>query len=346
MSQTLNNELVDFLTKRHIDQFLSGILPSDQPLSGALRQYASLPPKGAHLETPRMGGAYTHHGIYIGNEKVVHYSGLAKKLNSGPVEEVSLEEFIGGNSYRVIPHDSPKFSPDEAIKRAVERIGEEKYNLFINNCEHFVQWCLYDRAQSRQVEKGIALASRALPVAPVKYIASVYETKRSIQSYIKGNISKGKLVNEISETAITTSSIAFYAAFGQAAIPIPIVGSAIGATVGYVVGSMINSTGLIALGESDVVKVSRERRERVEKISQQLISHLQESRKQFEAYVHQYAKDRQKNLIQSLDLIGSTDQDTFLSGLERLSELYGTPLKYKDHKEFRADFNSDKPLKI
>ena len=42
------------------------------------------PPMGAHLVTPRR--RYCHHGIYVGDGKVVHYAGLSRSLRRGPVE--------------------------------------------------------------------------------------------------------------------------------------------------------------------------------------------------------------------------------------------------------------------
>ena len=47
-----------------------------------------MPPLGAHLITPWLG--YTHHGIYVGDGKVVHYGALMYDLIRKPVEEVSL----------------------------------------------------------------------------------------------------------------------------------------------------------------------------------------------------------------------------------------------------------------
>lgn len=49
------------------------------------------PPLGAHLTTSRRG--YTHHGMYVGRGRVVHYSGLSGFWQGGPVEEVSLSRF-------------------------------------------------------------------------------------------------------------------------------------------------------------------------------------------------------------------------------------------------------------
>src|SRR5258707_11780449 len=53
------------------------------------------PPMGAHIVTERRG--YTHHGIYVGAGKVVHYAGLSRGLRRGPVEEISLSRFAAGH---------------------------------------------------------------------------------------------------------------------------------------------------------------------------------------------------------------------------------------------------------
>jgi cell wall-associated NlpC family hydrolase len=47
------------------------------------------PADGAPLVTLRRG--YSHHGIYVGDGKVVHYAGLCRAWHRGPVEEVLLE---------------------------------------------------------------------------------------------------------------------------------------------------------------------------------------------------------------------------------------------------------------
>jgi hypothetical protein len=52
------------------------------------------PPLGSHLVTRRRD--YLHHRIYVGDRKVVHYSGLAQGMRRGPVEEVPLARFARG----------------------------------------------------------------------------------------------------------------------------------------------------------------------------------------------------------------------------------------------------------
>ena len=111
---------------------------------------------GSHLVTLRTG--YSHHGIYVGDGKVVHYSGLADGMNAGPVEEVTLATFSAGKGYSIKKHENPKFSSREIASRARSRIGENLYCVFSNNCEHFCEWCINNDHDSTQVTNGTAIA--------------------------------------------------------------------------------------------------------------------------------------------------------------------------------------------
>jgi len=111
------------------------------------------PPLGAHLVTPWHG--YVHHGIYVGSGNVVHYGALMYDLIRKPVEEVSMAAFAEGRPVYVVTHCEEAFEPDEVIRRARSRLGEKKYRLLSNNCEHFVEWCLHDKHRSFQVEVAL-----------------------------------------------------------------------------------------------------------------------------------------------------------------------------------------------
>lgn len=119
------------------------------------------PPLAAHLVTPR--AFYTHHGIYAGNGRVIHYAGLASGFCRGPVEDTSLEYFAHGHEIRV-RHDARCFELEEIVERARSRLGESCYHLLTNNCEHFCAWALRGERQSRQVERLSAIP-RAMAVA-------------------------------------------------------------------------------------------------------------------------------------------------------------------------------------
>jgi hypothetical protein len=136
---------------------------SDERKGAAWRWPSGLerePPLGAHLTTSRRG--YTHHGVYIGHGRVVHYSGLSGFWQCGPVEEVPLSRFAVGHSVQIIDHDRSAYSPEEIVRRARSRIGEDDYRLLTNNCEHFCNWCLCGVSRSAQVERRWQLPFRVL----------------------------------------------------------------------------------------------------------------------------------------------------------------------------------------
>jgi len=110
------------------------------------------PAPGSHLATRRLG--YTHHGIYAGGGRVIHYAGLHHGLAAAPVEECSIEEFARGHGVTLVAHESVCFACEEAVRRARSRLGESRYRVLTNNCEHFCNWCLTGDARSVQVERA------------------------------------------------------------------------------------------------------------------------------------------------------------------------------------------------
>ena len=96
-----------------------------------------------------------HHGIYVGDGKVVHYAGLARGQFRGRIEEVSLAQFAYGHSVWTRSSDLSGFVPQEVIWRARSRVGENRYRILRNNCEHFCEWCLRGESRSYQVERFI-----------------------------------------------------------------------------------------------------------------------------------------------------------------------------------------------
>jgi hypothetical protein len=131
-----------------------GLRRGDRLLSGNEE-----PALGAHLVTPRL--AFAHHGIYVGGGNVVHYRALAYHFRRVPVEEVPLAFFARGHALYVRPHAPARFDSHEVISRARSRVGENRYGLLRNNCEHLCEWCVQGVSRSLQVERALKF-SRAL----------------------------------------------------------------------------------------------------------------------------------------------------------------------------------------
>ena len=126
-----------------------GLRPRDRLLDSECE-----PPLGAHMVTPRRG--YTHHGIYVGGGRVIQYGGLSWGLRRGPVEEVTLSQFYQGGRVWLRELGSHWFDQNEVVRRARLRLGEDRYSLLTNNCEHFCEWCVRGQHRSYQIDDRIA----------------------------------------------------------------------------------------------------------------------------------------------------------------------------------------------
>ncbi len=108
----------------------------------------------------------THHGIYIGNNQVIHFIGGTNPSNIIPqlgyekdavIKQTSLEEFAGEypmERVKIVNYKGRKVSDIETvIARAKRNIGQDGYHLFLNNCEHFAYWCKTGKFTSKQAHQ-------------------------------------------------------------------------------------------------------------------------------------------------------------------------------------------------
>ena len=104
---------------------------------------------GAHIKVQRAG--YTHHGIYIGKNQVIHYIGDFQDKKPS-IRQDSLQSFQGNSSKIIRVTHSNAFPSRIVVKNAKSRLGETEYNLLYNNCESFATWCVTGKSKSEQVE--------------------------------------------------------------------------------------------------------------------------------------------------------------------------------------------------
>jgi hypothetical protein len=314
-----------------------------------------MPPLAAHLVSDR--GFYSHHGLYVGDGKVIHYSGLSDGLSAGPVCRTTLEDFCNGKGYSVRPHSSAKLEPEEIVHRAESRLEESKYNLAFNNCEHFVNWCIDKQNSSEQVTTVVKWSVNAgrsavsvLKTGPGPAVAtSAAECGKSLKAYLAGDISGEKLLEDMSSSVISTSAMTYYAGLGQMAIPVPVAGALIGAGIGLFVGSTLNQSGLLALGEAPVVAAARRRREEIEELCEKLATSIRESRLELEKQLDIHFGRQASVLAQQFDLLATTevaDVDKHTQALETIAGEMNVALQFSGFSEFKTFMASDEAFEL
>jgi len=126
----------------------------------------AIPPLAAHVVTSRVG--YTHHGIHVGNGRVVHYSGLSRGWRDVRSKKCRLPNLHAGARFAF----ASMWTRDSIAMqwlRARSRLGENRYRALSNNCEHLCEWCIHGENRSRQIER---LRSRWLRTLTSKNLPS------------------------------------------------------------------------------------------------------------------------------------------------------------------------------
>ena len=113
---------------------------------------------GAHIRVKIKN--YYHHGIFIGNDEVVQF-GHPFNVNEDPknvlVIRSPIEDSAGPANFIEVYQYSKKElklknKDEDIIKIALSHLGEGGYNILENNCEHFANRCIFNKAKSEQVE--------------------------------------------------------------------------------------------------------------------------------------------------------------------------------------------------
>ncbi|SPL71479.1 lecithin retinol acyltransferase family protein [Acinetobacter stercoris] len=124
-------------------------------------------PIGAHLIVKHFG--YTHHGIYAGRGRVIHYSGFAHFFKKQPIEITSIDKFSHGKKISIRHYEQPRYKGRLVVKRMRSRMHENQYHLIINNCEHLCSWAITGVESSPQV---IRMMNRLTTIGYVSSIMS------------------------------------------------------------------------------------------------------------------------------------------------------------------------------
>jgi hypothetical protein len=125
---------------------------------------------GDHIAVGRPWG-YSHHGIYVGDERVIQFGGQISDKPGATIGAVTLDEFARGGRVRAIVHrplksDGWQLREAERADRAIGKaewlleqhnqwLGDRRrfspYNVIANNCEHAATFCATTmRAESLQ----------------------------------------------------------------------------------------------------------------------------------------------------------------------------------------------------
>ena len=193
---------------------------------------------------------------------------------------------------------------------------------------------------------------------PAQIVTIAVETGKTLTKYAKGEIDGVECVKELGEKGTgmvggvvlgTFGGIAAKAAFGefiqlpftilgQAAIPIPVVGSIIGSVVGYTLGTLCyKSIFEVALIFKEA-KLAHEERIRIEKECEEAIAMIRQYRLEMEKLVSEYLVSHIETFHTAFDGIKDAlqigDIDGFIASINMITKKLGKTPQYETFKEF------------
>lgn len=104
--------------------------------------------RGDHISVSR--GIYNHHAIDLGNGTVIQY-GAGIGDGNPKIEIVPFNVFSKGGRWKV-ERSVCGDNCEKIVNRALARLGEQKYSILFNNCEHFANWCHTGEKTSKQAD--------------------------------------------------------------------------------------------------------------------------------------------------------------------------------------------------
>lgn len=104
----------------------------------------------------RLGAVY-HYGVFVSEDEVIayglppveQYRDVSDRLK---VQATDIDVFACGRIVEIGTPDRSerrkRLPPDRSIAAARARIGEDRYDLLHNNCEHFAHECVFGEHRS------------------------------------------------------------------------------------------------------------------------------------------------------------------------------------------------------
>lgn len=176
---------------------------------------------------------------------------------------------------------------------------------------------------------------------PANIISTVMMTGDILKQYADGEITTQECILQLGERGLSTVNIGYSAAVGQALIPIPIVGAAVGAMVGSALTSTYYNQLVYTLQKKQI-----EHQERLRIISEceQATKQMRAYQAELETYLENYFQDYQNCFDESLNMIYMSfqlgDANGIIAGANQITRKLGGKVHYDTMDEFK-DFLFD-----
>ena len=170
---------------------------------------------------------------------------------------------------------------------------------------------------------------------PGQVVSAVMATGGTLMKYCQGEISTRACIAELGQTGVSICTTGYAMAVGQAIIPVPLVGAAVGAMVGAAMsgGLWRDLQSAIAAGDR-----ARAEYEEAKRLSEQVRSRLKQEREAFEKATQRLFAERAQAIQEGFALIceasRADDFDTLAAGLDTIARAFDRDIQIRNIDEF------------
>ena len=267
---------------------------------------------------------------------------IVRVAHRAGVEQAKMGAAIGGG-VSIVRNAVAYFNGKKGGKEAVVSVAKDTAGAAaVSYATGFAGSAIKGVAQNSASEYVRTLSKTNLPA----YIATTaLETGKTLTKYFKGEIDGAQCLEELGEKGYGMVNSAMYAAIGQIAIPIPIVGALAGSMIGYALSS---ASYKILTDSLKAAKIARERRIAIEKECAESIKLLKEYRQQLEDGINKYLKEKRELFDATFLEIKSTlkigDVDGYIAATNKVTRAFGGKPQFSNMAEFEALMASDEKV--
>lgn len=274
--------------------------------------------------------------------KVMVRKDIAKVSHRAGVEGLKFGVAIGG-SISAVSNIIAVYSGNKDFSEAILATSKD---TFISGATGYATAAsgtaikTYMAQSSKEIVRNISKSNM-----PAMVVTACLSTGKSIKKYATGELTEAELAQEIGLSVTGMMSSSMFAAIGQVAIPIPVLGALIGGMIGYALTNTVYQSFFDVLKEA---KLSNERRLLIEMQCEaaRLLSKEYELKiKELFAYRIQELEKYSNDMFDALDS-PNIDSEEFCLRMNRFAEELGTKISIKNMAELDEAMLSDLPLTI
>jgi hypothetical protein len=266
---------------------------------------------------------------------------MAKVANRAGLEQAKMGAAIGGGMSLIRNIVAVCKNEKDAPEAALAIAGDTASAAAVSYCTAALGATIKGVAQNAPSDSIKAVSTTNLPA----YIAvSTLEAGKTLKLYFSGDIDGVQCLEQLGEKGYGMVNSALYAALGQMAIPIPVVGALAGSMIGYALSSVSYDILTSSLKEA---KIAKERRGKIEAECEESIRMMNEYKAEIERYT---TTIKEKNdffnsiFTQIERAIYADDVDLYIKETNKITQCLGGDVLFNNQDEFDKLMSSTKTI--